>query len=207
MNISIIKGLRNSLGVFIIGSAVAFTPAPAKAQTIILQKDTFEYEEKIPPEGTTSAKVLDSAPNPKVEINGISQNAVIVVDISKNILYQYDKNGNPVGAFSVASGKNSSPTHTGIRMVSHVETYPYRRAPRSTKRRRQPRSFGPNAIILRKVDSSTGETSQTGEFIHGNNNPESIGKYVSHGCIRMDNEVIKRLSKQVKRGDIILIIK
>ena len=46
-----------------------------------------------------------------------------------------------------------------------------------------------------------------GEFIHGNNNPASIGTYASHGCIRMDNDVIVQLSKEVKPGSYVLIQK
>ena len=42
-------------------------------------------------------------------------------------------------------------------------------------------------------------------LLHGNSNKSSLGKYASLGCIRMDNEVIKQLSKEVKRGDIIII--
>ena len=92
-------------------------------------------------------------------------------------------------------------------MVSHVEKYPYLTAPRSTKRRRNPSSFGPNIIILDNVDVYTGEKSMTGQFIHGNNDSTSIGKRVSNGCIRMSNKVITYLSKLVKRGDLVLIKK
>ncbi len=56
-----------------------------------------------------------------------------------------------------------------------------------------------------KVDPETGKLSTTGEFIHGTNRPESIGQYVSLGCMRMDNETIKQLASEVKRGDIVII--
>ena len=48
---------------------------------------------------------------------------------------------------------------------------------------------------------------ETGEFIHGNKNPDSLGKYASKGCMRMDNEVIQYLAPQMKRGDIVIIKK
>ena len=35
----------------------------------------------------------------------------------------------------------------------------------------------------------------------------SLGEYASHGCVRMDNKIIKKLSEQVKRGDIVVITK
>jgi lipoprotein-anchoring transpeptidase ErfK/SrfK len=36
--------------------------------------------------------------------------------------------------------------------------------------------------------------------IHGTNNPASIGKRVSHGCIRMHNEDVRELAKLVPLG-------
>ena len=80
-------------------------------------------------------------------------------------------------------------------------------AGKATKRYKTPRDYGPKALILQKVDPLTGKLTPTGEFIHGNNNKNSLGTYASKGCMRMDNEVIKEIAKQVKKGDYILIIK
>lgn len=182
-------------------------PSVLRAQA---EGDSFvktELISEIPPYGTTDTQILKSAPNPEVNIMDNTMYATIVVDLSKNVLYKYDENGTPEIAYSIASGKPSTPTSTGLRVVSHVETYPYKTAPWSTKRRRNPNDYGPKIIILNELDDITGETSQIGEFIHGNNNPNSIGKYVSHGCMRMDNEVIKDLAQQVHRGDIVKIIR
>ena len=204
MRIPAITTIRNTLGALMVGGTVLFTPMTAKTQP---PKDTFEYTQTIPPQGTTDSLALKSAPNPQVTIKGETKNAVFVVDISKNVLYHYDENSKAIEAFSVASGATSTPTHTGVRIVSHVETYPYRTAPKSTKRYKNPSAYGPRAIILDKIDPITGETSYYGEFIHGNKDASSIGKYVSQGCMRMDNEVIKRLAKQVKRGLLVVIKK
>jgi lipoprotein-anchoring transpeptidase ErfK/SrfK len=59
--------------------------------------------------------------------------------------------------------------------------------------------------MLNKLDPETGEKSDIGEFIHGNRNSSTLGQYVSHGCMRMDNDVIKELAANAKRGDIVLI--
>lgn len=197
--------IMNSVRAFAL-SAVAAAPlltAPVYSQPV--KQDTFEHS--IPASGTSNIHKLIGAPSSEVTIAGVKHNAVIVVDLSKNVLYKYDKNGHPEAAYLVASGKKSTPTHTGVRVVTHTETYPYKTAPAKSKRRRAPRDYGPKIICLNKVDTKTGEQSPTGEFIHGNNNPSSIGKYASHGCIRMDNEVIKQLAKQVKKGDLVLIKK
>ena len=162
---------------------------------------------KVTPSGTTDPTVLANAPSPLLNVAGKDTKAKYVVDLSSNTLYRYDSKGNPIAAYLIASGKKSTPTSTGVRMISHVETFPYRNAPRSSKRRRHPYDYGPKILILRKVDSETGETYETGEFIHGNNNYNSLGKYASHGCMRMDNEVIKELAAESQRGDYVLIIK
>lgn len=158
-----------------------------------------------PPEGTSEKDVLAGAPNPNVKIQGQMKTAKFVVDLSKNVLYKYNIQGKPEMAYMIASGKPSTPTSKGVRVVTHTETYPYRTAPAHTKRRRNPSAYGPKIILLNKLDPNTGEKSDIGEFIHGNNNFDSLGRYVSHGCMRMDNEVIKQLAAEAKRGDIIII--
>ena len=158
-----------------------------------------------PPEGTSEKDVLAGAPNPNVKIQGQMKTAKFVVDLSKNVLYKYNIQGKPEMAYMIASGKPSTPTSKGVRIVTHTETYPYRTAPAHTKRRRNPSAYGPKIILLNKLDPNTGEKSDIGEFIHGNNNFDSLGRYVSHGCMRMDNEVIKQLAAEAKRGDIVII--
>lgn len=169
------------------------------------KQDSFEYS--IPPKGTDSELILANAPSPDIVIANENKKASIVIDLSKNVLYKYDDSGTPMRAYLVASGKKSTPTHPGVRIVTHIETYPYRYAPRASKRRQNPGAYGPKIICLNKIDSKTAEQSPTGEFIHGNNKASSIGQYASKGCIRMDNEVIKELSQQVRRGDIVIIQK
>ena len=172
-----------------------------KEDTVILSKDTT----KIVPKGTTNPRILESAPSPVLFLNGKIQHAKFVVDLAQNALYHYNERGQAICAYLIASGKKSTPTETGVRIVTHVETYPYRTASPRTKRYKNPRDYGPKIICLRKIDLRTGETAPTGEFIHGNNNPKSLGNYASKGCMRMDNEVIKHLAKEVKKGDIVII--
>jgi lipoprotein-anchoring transpeptidase ErfK/SrfK len=173
-----------------------------------LQRDIFEYS--ITPQGVKDTSILKLAPKPDIVINGEKKKAGIIVDISTNILYRYDKNGNPINAYLIASGKKSTPTDKGVRIVTHKETFPYRGAPRRSKRRRAPRDYGPMIICLNKIDPKTGEQSSTGEFIHGCRSYEKTfestpDRYVSHGCMRMDNEVIKALAPTVEKGEIVII--
>lgn len=171
---------------------------------------TFSDEVILPPaKGSAVDSVLAFAPDPWVVVQGQQKALTFVVDVTNNILYHYDKDGNPIMGYRIASGKLTPQMQTdeGLRIVSHIETYPYKTAPAHTKRRKNPRDYGPRCIILDKLDPNTGKRSSTGEFIHGNKDASSIGKHASQGCMRMDNEVIKELAKAVKRGDLVMIIK
>lgn len=203
-NIKLPQTLKNAL---VIGSIIA-TPLLGTAQIVrhrnIEQQDTFEIT-SVTPKGVENSNILKYAPSPNIIIESEIKTAKFVVDLSKNHLYHYNEQGEAINAYLIASGKKSTPTETGVRIVTHVETYPYKTASPSTKRRKNPNDYGPKIICLRKLDPYTGETAPTGEFIHGNNNPASIGKYASKGCMRMDNEIIKKLAQEVKAGDIVVI--
>lgn len=215
--IGIKNGIKKTIGIALAASSLAVAvPAVAKAQNT-LQKDTVELSlatvtkdsvpaiVRVPAKGTSEKAVLDEAPSPIVYIAGERKKAAIVVDLSKNVLYYYHETGIPLCAYLVASGKKKYPTNTGIRVVTHVERYPYKTASPKTKRYQKPWDYGPRVICLETVDPKTGDRGKTGEFIHGNNNPSSIGKYASLGCVRMDNAVIKNLANLVKPGDIVVM--
>ena len=208
MKITSIKGIVAGLGLSVYTGLFGIPTAQARYTHPVIQQnieDTFTKTTEVTPHGISDSLALKYAPKPVVTIQNIKRKVAIVVDLSKNILYHYNDKGEVQNAYLVASGKHSTPTGKGVRVVSHIESYPYSTAPISTKRRKHPWNYGPNAIIVKKLDPRTGVTSQTGEFIHGNNDFSSLGKYASQGCIRMDNEVIKKLAKIIKRGDLILI--
>ena len=174
------------------------------------ENKTDTFERSITPQGVKDLSSLKDVPSPDIVIAGIKKKARIVVDVGKNILYRYDKEGNIVNAYLIASGKKRTPTQKGVRIVTHKENFPYRGAPRRSKRRRAPRDYGPMIICLNKIDPKTGEQSTTGQFIHGCRSYEATfetypERYVSHGCMRMDNDVIKELAPDVDKGEIVII--
>lgn len=194
--------LKYTIGTALVaGALVAGTP-----KVTAQEQDKFIQTYEIPPQGTSEFTKLLWAPSPEVIVKGVHRNATVVIDLSKNILYKYDKEGKATDAYLVASGSKATPSTPGLKVVTHVEKYPYKSAPPTTKRYKNPIAYGPRVICLNTLDPKTGKQGQTGEFIHGNNDPKSIGKYVSQGCIRMDNEVIKKLANEVKQGDLILVI-
>ena len=116
-----------------------------------LDRDTVELSSKVSPEGTSDTRFLKYAPKPELVYMGEKENAKFVVTLGDNRLYQYNSDGEPIKVYSIATGKVATPTEEGVRVVSHVESFPYLTAPRTTKRRRNPRSYGPKIIILDKI--------------------------------------------------------
>ena len=207
MKIFPVSIFKRAIGTAAIAAGTYFLPAAfnLNAQERSLTQDTFSRVEKVPVSGTSDTTVLACAPSPKITVAGEKNLAAIVVDLSQNVLYHYNDKGEAVAAYLVASGKKSTPTDKGLRIVTHIESYPYKSAPAGTKRRRNPGNYGPRIICLETVNPKTGARGKTGEFIHGNSNPKTLGKYASLGCIRMDNEVIKKLAREIKRGAFVLI--
>jgi len=201
----LISGIKNFLGITAVtlGTTIG-APTNANAQT---QIKINEKEITIPPSGTKDSLVLAHAPSCDIFVNGKNEKAVFVIDVSDNCLYHYDTEGKPLKAYAVATGKESTPTKTGIRKISHVESYPYSKAPKHTKRSKNPAPYGKRIIFLDKVDPQTGKTTYFDEFIHGTNVPSSVGKPVSSGCIRMEKTAIIDLANIAKRGLFVLIKK
>ena len=132
---------------------MTLTPVLSNAYARTMVNDTFvKTETVITPKGTAEKNILDNAPDPHIIIAGEEKTAKITVDLSKNVLYKYDTEGHAQMAYLIASGKKNTPTDKGIRIVTHIETYPYRTAPRHTRRRKNPKAYGPKVICLNKID-------------------------------------------------------
>lgn len=169
------------------------------------EKGLSVEQEKVSPKGSSSPQHLKNAPSPIITVAGEKKLAAIVVDTKTNLLYTYDDKGNAKTVYSVATGKKYTPTRKGIKMITNVEAYPYKTA-YGTKRKKNPNDYGPNVIIIENINPETGKIyGRNGQFIHGNNNPKSLGTYASLGCIRMDNEVIKKIAKEAVKNSYVLI--
>lgn len=177
--------------------------------------DTFSHS--VPPEGTDNPDILKNAPDPTIVIAGKNEKAAIIVDADNHILYRYDKDGQPVKAFLVATGKKGvkdadgnviskgSPTKECICRVSHVEKSPYKTAPVTSKRYNNPAPYGKRIIILDLVNPATGKISTIGQFVHGTNKPASLGYDESNGCTRMLNDaIVNDVAPYMERGMFVL---
>ncbi|MFB5661542.1 L,D-transpeptidase [Alteribacillus sp. HJP-4] len=63
-----------------------------------------------------------------------------------------------------------------------------------------------NPLGSRWIGFDADETNGRIYGIHGTNRPESIGHYVSQGCVRMRNEEVDELFERVKEGTKVLIV-
>lgn len=107
----------------------------------------------------------------------------ITINTSARTLTLYD-GGKAVNTYPVGIGKTVTPTPTGVYSIAS----------------KVPNPGGPFGIMWLGLSISH-------YGIHGTNNPSSIGKQVSHGCIRMHNRDVLALAKQVAIGTPVRIIR
>jgi lipoprotein-anchoring transpeptidase ErfK/SrfK len=118
----------------------------------------------------------------------------IVVDLSERHL-TYFKYGEPELDATVAVGAPSTPTPTGHYYVNQRLIAPYPSGP-----------WGPAAIGISAFSDVLQEWSQGGPIgIHGTNEPDSIGRAVSHGCIRLPNATLLKLFAITPAGTPVII--
>lgn len=167
-------------------------------------KDTFVKEvNKFSDDNIQNDSIILS---PAIKVANDTIYPAVVIDKSENMLYSYDLDTVLDSLFTVGLGKSTTPTKTGLRVITSIEDYPYTTAPKSTKRRKAPNDYGSKVICLETVDHATGKTvGSNGQFIHGTNKPDSIGKNQSLGCIRMNNDDVNYLADRLFVGQYVLI--
>jgi L,D-transpeptidase ErfK/SrfK len=100
-----------------------------------------------------------------------------------------------IRTFPVSVGAAASPSPTGdLRVINRVANPTY---------------YHPGVVIPAGPDNPIGPRwiglNRKGYGIHGTNEPGSIGKASSHGCIRLRNRDIKLLFTMVRAGDTVEI--
>lgn len=137
----------------------------------------------------------------------------IVINLAELRLYYFPKGGREVMTYPVGLGRRGQEWRTplGKTQVSWKKENPTWRPTKAIKEyrlklkgERLPDAIhpGPNnpmgyfAIYLAKPHI----------VIHGNNEPRSVGRYVSSGCIRLHSKDIKELFQMVEKGTPVTII-
>lgn len=113
----------------------------------------------------------------------------IVVDLSERRVTLFDR-GSKVLSATAAIGSPETPTPTGRYYVNQ------RLVPADPSG-----PFGPGAIgISAFSDVLTGWTQGGPIAIHGTNRPDLLGRAVSNGCIRVRNDLLRRLFDRTRAG-------
>jgi lipoprotein-anchoring transpeptidase ErfK/SrfK len=117
----------------------------------------------------------------------------IEVDVNARQLHVI-KGGQRVATHSVAVGSERWPTQKGEWTISQVVWNPDWNPPdESWAEEREPRESGDPKNPMGRAQL----VYDPPRSIHGTNQPSSIGKPVSHGSIRLPNEVIVQLAQEV----------
>jgi len=103
------------------------------------------------------------------------------------------EDGRVVKVYPTAVGRATSPTPSGTFTI--------------VQRVANPAWYGPGKVVAPGRDNPLGTRwlglSRKSYGIHGTNDPRSIGRNASHGCIRMRNRDVEDLFARVAVGDVV----
>ncbi|UFT97705.1 L,D-transpeptidase [Radiobacillus kanasensis] len=123
----------------------------------------------------------------------------IIINKQTNQLAHIDDN-KVQHIYPVATGATNSLTPEGLHTVLVKAINPYYR------KKDIPGGDKKNPLGTRWIGFDAEDTDGRTYGIHGTNRPSSIGKNVSAGCIRMQNEMVEQLFEKVPVGTKVLIV-
>jgi lipoprotein-anchoring transpeptidase ErfK/SrfK len=119
------------------------------------------------------------------------------VDLSERRLY-VRRGGEVVETYQVAVGRAGHPTPTGTFRTGRIEWNPrWVPPPREWARKLKPRAPGDPRNPMQGVKIYFREPWY---YIHGTNDPASIGTAASRGCLRMRSADAKELARLIERS-------
>ncbi len=136
-----------------------------------------------------------------LSISGQMNAREVIINIPAFILYLYE-NGIPIRAYPIGIGNEVKPSQLGSTKIINRVINPTYYPPRWWERGLEPIPPGDdNPVGTRWL--GLGFPSYG---IHGTNNPDSIGKAMSAGCIRMYNHHVEELTQLVSVGTPVSLI-
>ncbi len=131
-------------------------------------------------------------------VSANSGKQLIIINKATNELAFFDS-GTLVNVFDVATGRTDTLTPEGtFKIVNKIKDRPY-------FKENIPGGDPRNPLGDRWLGLDARGTYGTTYAIHGNNNPNSIGTYVSAGCVRMHNDEVRWLFDQVELFTTVII--
>ncbi len=136
----------------------------------------------------------------------------IIINRAENLLYYFNEPADELWVFPVAMGRFGWETPLGETSIKEKRKDPVWFVPESIQIAMEEKGvYLPDVMAagpmnpLGKYALRTGLSKGT-ILIHGTNKPDSIGRSVSSGCIRMFNEDVEKLFNTVKIGTPVKII-
>lgn len=141
----------------------------------------------------TAALTTPAVPQPTPVATPATADMSIEVDTKARRLHVV-KGGQRTASHPVAVGSTEWPTRTGEWTITQVVWNPDWTPPdESWAEQREPRESGDPKNPMGRAQL----VYDPPRSIHGTNEPSSIGKAVSHGSIRLSNDVIVKLAQEV----------
>jgi len=153
-----------------------------------------------------AANEIESQPEPQPptpgEIEGAPRNVAVKIDTKTNMLRVFEGE-KLIAAYPVTIGSAHTASPIGEWKVTRITKMPFFRYDREML---QHGERSGNFYVLRPgprnpVGVIWIALNKKGIGIHGTDDPGSIGRAVSHGCIRLANWDVVRLAKKIKAGD------
>ena len=158
--------------------------------------------------GGIMERIAEQTPDYFAKLQANTHNGFVVVDKETMRVLLYDRNGNQQKSFPMACARNYGTKHRSgdnrtpegfftVQGVYNSTDWLYTDEKGVTSKTKG--VYGPRFIRL-----NTPVTSSVG--IHGTVSPGSLGKRVSHGCIRIANQNILELAKHVEPGMPVIVL-
>ncbi len=187
----------------LIGAAAASTPAGAQVLGFAPAQQDFPSDYVTSDEGA-AAPVPERLRRAIVAFDRNEAPGTIVIDTGNTALYFVLGQGRAI-RYGVGVGREGF-TWAGVQTISHKATWPDWHPPAEMIARQPylPRFMagGPgNPLGARAMYLGSSVYR-----IHGTNDPSTIGKFVSSGCIRMTNEDVTDLFSRVEVGTKVVVL-
>ncbi|WP_102345668.1 L,D-transpeptidase [Bacillus sp. Marseille-P3661] len=131
--------------------------------------------------------------------NPIVGDPFIIVNKKTNEL-AFIESGRIQEIYSVATGVTEELTPEGLFTITVKAKNPYYRKKNIEGGSKE------NPLGTRWIGFDAAGTDGRIYGVHGNNNPDSIGRYITQGCIRMYNEKVEELFENIPIGTKIVIV-
>lgn len=134
----------------------------------------------------------------------------IVINIPELRLYYFTPDGQSVFTTSVGLGRSGWRTPTMTTYIIKKEKNPVWHVPKDIAEYAESMGQDLPDEVPPGANNPLGDyalhLSYSGYLLHGTNDPDSVGRYASSGCIRLSAEAIATLFSEVNVGDIVHII-